>query len=267
MKIDLRLLIAEPAEVYHSKRDSYLSSHQLLDYQKSPWLYHKKASGLIPDADSTSFVVGRAAHTRILEGFEVFKCSYAVGGPINPTTGRPFGAGTKAFTEWVAKQGKPVLTHDQEELIEQLWHGVEMNDAAVNLLNEGVAEGVVRTKYAGMSCQIRIDWLNPAEGIVDLKTCDDLTWFEGDARRYGYERQLAFYRAVLGEALDGLKVPVHIIAVEKREPFRAGVWRVSEETLEAAERQNLAAIERLKSSYEDMYWPTGFEDVRILDIQ
>jgi hypothetical protein len=36
---------------------------------------------------------------------------------------------------------------------------------------------------------------------VDLKTCDDLTWFEADSRRYGYAHQLAFYRAVLKKAL------------------------------------------------------------------
>ena len=60
---------------------------------------------------------------------------------------------------------------------------------------------------------------------MDLKTCDDLTWFEADARKLGYLHQMAFYRAVLAQVLDGLLVPVHIIAVEKKEPFRCGVWR------------------------------------------
>ncbi|MFQ5720566.1 MAG: PD-(D/E)XK nuclease-like domain-containing protein, partial [Acidobacteriota bacterium] len=104
--------------------------------------------------------------------------------------------------------------------IEQMASGVAMNDEAVDLLLYGRAEGVVRTEYCGVPCQIRIDWVHPHRGIVDLKTCDDLTWFESDARRHGYHRQMAFYRAVLAQVLDGLLVPVHLIGVEKKEPGR-----------------------------------------------
>ena len=69
----------------------------------------------------------------------------------------------------------------------------------MGLLEYGEPEGVVRADYCGMPCQIRMDWFEPHHGIVDLKTCDDLTWFEADARRYGYAHQLAFYRAVLAQ--------------------------------------------------------------------
>ena len=67
--------------------------------------------------------------------------------------------------------------------------------------SEGEAEGVVRAKYCDLPCQIRMDWFDAHQGIVDLKTCDDLTWFEADARRYGYAHQLAFYRAVLAQVI------------------------------------------------------------------
>ena len=46
-------------------------------------------------------------------------------------------------------------------------------------------------------------------------------WFEVDAKRFGYAYQLAFYRAVLAQLLC-LPMPVHLIAVEKREPYRCG---------------------------------------------
>ena len=85
--------------------------------------------------------------------------------------------------------------------------------------------------------QIRIDWTHPHRGIVDFKTCDDLTWFESDARRYGYHHQMAFYQAVLAQVLDGLMVPVHLVVIEKREPHRCGVWRLSDETLLRAQRE------------------------------
>lgn len=144
--------------------------------------------------------------------------------------------------------------------------GVVMNDEAVALLLYGRAEGVVRTEYCGTPCQIRIDWLHPHRGIVDFKTCDDLTWFESDARRYGYHRQVAFYRAVLAQAIGGVLVPVHLIAVEKKEPFRCGVWRVGDDTLVQAQRENEAAIRRLLVCRERDEWPTGYEEIRVLDV-
>jgi len=264
--IDLNLLEVEPAGQYHAKADRFLSSHQLLDFIRCPWLYRKKSVGLIEASESPSYLIGRAAHVRVLEGRDVYEAEFALGGPINEKTGKPFGAGTKAFAEWAEAQGKPVLSHDQVDLVEQMASGVAMNDEAVALLLYGRAEGVVRAEYCGTPCQIRIDWTHPHRGIVDFKTCDDLTWFEADARRYGYHRQMAFYRAVLAQVLGGALVPVHLIAVEKKEPFRCGVWRVGDDTLAQAQRENEAAIRRLLACRENDDWPTGFEEIRVLDV-
>ena len=140
-----------------------------------------------------------------------------------------------------------------------------MNDEAVDLLLYGRAEGVVRAEYCGVPCQIRIDWTHPHRGIVDLKTCDDLTWFESDARRWRYHSQLAFYQAVLAQAI-GQRVPVHIVAVEKREPYRCGVWRVSDDTLVIARSENEAAVRRLVDCRQKDRWPTGYEETRVLAI-
>ncbi len=266
LDINLRFLIREPAEAYHARSDRFLSSHQLRDFMKCPWLHRKKVLGLVEDKESVVYLVGRAAHVRILEGREAYEVAFALGGPINPKTHKPFGAGTKAFGDWAQTQGKPVLSHEQVELVEQMASGVAMNSEAVDLLLYGRPEGVVRAEYCGVPCQIRIDWLHPHRGIVDLKTCDDLTWFEADARRFGYHWQMAFYRAVLAQVLDGLLVPVHIIAVEKKEPFRCGAWRVSDDTLAIAQRENEAAIRRWVTCRQEDRWPTGYEEVRVLDV-
>ncbi|MGC9455773.1 MAG: PD-(D/E)XK nuclease-like domain-containing protein [Phycisphaerae bacterium] len=265
LDIDLHVLSCEPAEQYHARAGEYLSSHQLLDFIKCPWLHRKKSIGLIEDKDSPAYLIGRAAHVRILEGRDAYETAFALGGPINPRTQKPFGSNTKAFREWAQDQGRPVLSHDNVELIEQMAGGVAMNDEAVDLLLYGRSEGVVRAEYCGTPCQIRIDWLHPHRGIVELKTCDDLTWFESDARRYGYHRQAAFYQAVLAEVI-GETVPVHVVAVEKKEPFRCGVWRVSDETLAAARRENEAAIRRLLTCRRRDHWPTGYEEIRVLDV-
>jgi hypothetical protein len=281
--IDLSVLGTEPGEEYHAKAESYLSSHQLLDFMRCPYLYAKKRAGLIAASESPAYLIGRAAHCRILEGRDVYEAQFALGGPINPSTGKPYGSTTKKFAEWRASQGKPVLSHDQVDLIENMAAGVALSDAAVDLLLYGRAEGVVRAQYCDVPCQIRIDWTHPHRGIVDLKTCDELTWFEADARRYRYHHQMAFYQAVLETALAADRVsaepkrreatvcrdtrlPVHIVAVEKKEPFRCGVWRISDDTLAIARQENEAAIERLKIARETDRWSTGYEDVRLLDV-
>lgn len=265
------ILSQEPASIYHAKAKSFLSSHQLIDFMRSPLLYWKKRSGLISEIESAAYFVGRAAHTRILEGRDVYEREYAIGGPINPATGKPFGATTKKFLEWQEEQKKPVIPFDKAELIENMHSGVRQNPYASELLAHGTAEGVVRTNYCNTPCQIRIDWFNPDHGIVDLKTCDDLTWFENDARKFDYAKQMAFYQSVLDTA-HGIspsadnQTPVYIVAVEKKEPFRCGVWQVVRETLTHARHTNEAAISRLKLAESKDEWLTGFEELRYLAI-
>ena len=76
--------------------------------------------------------------------------------------------------------------------------------------------------------------------------------------------QLAFYRAVI-RIVTGVTVPIHIIAVEKNEPFATGVWQLTGEVLDLAERINEAALERYKNCQHTGIWPTGYEDIRIID--
>lgn len=262
---DLGFLIHEPFDVYRQKAGQYLTSHLLGDFRKCPLLYHRKRQHLIPDEDRPAYLLGRATHTLILEGYDRFEQEYAVGGPINDKTGRRYGSNTKAWAEWAADQGKPALSDEQYDLVTQLHAAVRAHQLARDLLSAGTAEAVVRVdRYAGVPCQIRMDWFDPHRGIVDLKTCDDLTWFEHDARRYGYIHQLAFYRGVLAQVVS-LAMPVFFIAVEKKQPFRCGVWQVSQDALSLAQQENEAAIARLQRCVSQGDWPTGYEEVRFFD--
>ena len=71
---------------------------------------------------------------------------------------------------------------------------------------------------------------------------------------------------MLGAQAIDEQVPVHIIAVEKKEPFRCGVWRITDPALEMARRENEAAIRRLLSCQKSGDWPTGYEEIRLLDV-
>ena len=265
--IDNAFIIHEPAEEYHarSKAGEFMSSHLLADFRDSPALYRKKILGEIEENESAAFTLGRAAHCLILEGRHAFDRDYIVAdGPVNPKTGEPFGLKTKAYLEWAAAQDREVVSGKDYNFILKLQIGVWLHPAASELLSEGVAEGVVRNEYCTVPCQIRMDWYNPKLGLVDLKTCDSLRWFESDCRRYGYIFQLAFYRAVIRKA-TGMDVPVHIIAVEKHDPFSAGVWKLTNEVLDLAELSNKAALERFRACCAAGIWPTGYEDIRIID--
>jgi len=262
----LDILKREPADVYHAKAKDHLSSHALADFRRCPLLYHRKQRGLIPDRDSNAYLIGRAAHVLVLEGRERFEMEFAVGGPINPRTGKPFGSNTKKFAEWAERLGKPVLSDDRAALVEQMAAAVRSHLFAAELLAEGVAERVVRCEYRGHACQSRLDWINPLpdRGLADLKTADSLDTFEADAHTYGYIHQMAFYRALIREA-SGLVLPVRLIAVEKREPFRCGVWEIAPAVLDVAERENEHAIDELSRCHETGIWPTRFESLRRID--
>ncbi len=210
-------------------------------------------------------MLGRAAHKLILEGAAAFADAYATGGPINEQTGKPYGPTTKAFKEWADAANKQVLSDPHHKTCLQMVESVESNQFAYDLLFHGEAECVVRVLWREMPCQARIDWIHDTGTIVDLKTCDDLTWFEHDARRYGYFHQLAFYRAVWEVASNCIRSPeMFLIVVEKKEPYRSGVWKIDRSSLAVADQENVEAMERLKVCKTAGKFPSGYEDVRTL---
>ncbi len=265
-RIDLRFLIREPAEVYHARANDCLSAHALAEFRRCPALYRKKELGLIPDRDTPAYVVGRAAHTLILEGRQRYEREYAVGGPVNARTGKPYGANTKAFAAWAERQSRPVLSDNHSALVEQMAASVKGHVFARELFSDGVAEGVVRCTYGDHPCQARIDWLNPIadRGIVDLKTADEIDSFEQSMRAFGYLYQVAFYRAMVAQA-SGHVLPVHIVAVEKREPFRCGVWQIAPAVLDEAQHVNEGAMRDLVRCRETGDWFTRYESLRLIE--
>lgn len=260
-------IVNETANEYHARSRSgeFMSSHLLADFRKSPALYRKKILGQVEEIDSPAFALGRAAHSLVLEGRNAFDQDFVVAdGPTNPKTGEAFGKTTKAYTQWLCDQDREVISGKNYGFIIKLQSSVLLHSAALELLVGGCAEGVVRAEYCGVPCQIRMDWYSSKFGLVDFKTCDELQWFEADARRFGYVYQLAFYRSIIKIA-TGLDVPVHIIAVEKKEPFSTGVWLITPEVLDMADYTNKAALERYKGCCHSGAWPTGFEEVRLID--
>lgn len=263
--LDLSRLIVEPDETYRAKAGEHLGSHDLAEFRHCPQLYRRRQLGLIPRKDSHSYLVGRAAHKLVLEGREAFDAAFQVGGaPINPQTGNPYKPKSKAYDTWLASQSKGILEEDDMAEIEAAAASVRSHDVARELLAEGAAERVARAEYCGVACQARADWLHPRRGLIDFKTTSNLDFFESSARAYGYLHQLAFYREVLAIVL-GRRVEAYLIATEKAEPFRTGVWHVLPDVLAAARKENEEAIHRLRHCRETDTWPTGYEQLRTFD--
>ena len=263
-----------PSEEYHqAARDGkFLSSHLLGDFRRSPRLYQKKLNGEIEPTESAALTMGRAVHTLILEGRAKFDEEFLVtDGPVNPKTGEPFGKLTKAYKEWAAAQTKDVVSGADFAFMSKLQQSVWTHPVASTLLDVGIAEQTVRATYFGEPCQIRMDWFRADyDGrpvICDLKTCDTLDFFENDARRYGYPQQCSFYREVLRTASNGEVVAdCYLVAIEKREPFRCGVWKLTDGILESCAVENGRAIAELRECRRVNSWPTRTEDLRILDV-
>lgn len=275
MKNKLEFFVDIPAEEYHqAARDGkFLSSHLLGDFRKAPKLYRMKMSGEIEPMESAALTIGRAVHSLILEGRSAFEKEFMVSdGPVNPKTGEPFGRLTKAYREWASSQKKCVVTGPEFSLMAKMQQSVWTHPVAMELLDEGIAEQTVRTHYCGEPCQIRMDWFRADyEGrfvICDLKTCENIDWFENDARRFGYPQQMAFYRAVLQQGMrNGERgIDCYLIAVEKREPYRCGVWKLTDELLESATRENERAIGELQECRSINRWPTRLEELRCLGV-
>jgi len=284
--VDYRnVLLDEPFAVYLAKREEYLTSHQLMDFIRCPKLYFLKKTGALtidPNKVSAELILGSAAHKLILEGRQEFDKCYAVGAPINERTGKEYGRDTQAFTKWSEQQradkGSAVefITTEQWYTVSSMADSVAKHAEAQKLLHHGVAERVLRSDFCGIPVQSRLDWfteIGEIPVIVDLKTCNDLDLFEYDARKYLYGIQFAFYqhillRSIFDEYDVDCAVPakVYVIAVEKREPFRCGVFEVPDAALGHFTEKILIAVAALGNCQKTGEYPTLYESLRTLTL-
>ncbi len=265
----------EKEEPYHfrSKIGEVMSSGMLKKFRQCPYAYHLAVTGQTKEKDSAAFRFGRAVHKIVLEGHQAFNKAYAIGGPMNDKTGKSFGVGTKAHDAWLIENGylkDQVINEDEADVLITMANAVRKHTISSAWLDFGWPELVMRSDLHGVPCQIRMDWLTrDADGnylIVDLKTVEDLYYFEYDARRYGYLHQLAFYRDVF-EAAAGQPVSIAILAAEKKDPFRIGVWQFPVEVIDYYSAENKITLENFKICQVADSWPTGYEEPRTFSLK
>lgn len=263
-------IIHEPESQYHarSKSGEILSSHMLARFCEMPYKYFATISGLYHEPKKQEYAFGAATHKLILEGEDAFNAAYVVSdGPINERTGKPYGKDSKVYLDWLSTQpGEVITTADYNKIAAMRQSVAAHPEIPEKILRPGgIVEGVVRAEIEGVKCQIRIDYFHPETGIVDLKTCRDIRFFEYDMRSFGYAFPMAFYRSVL-RAACGTEYPVNMIAVDKTDFHVSGYWSIPAAELDIAERINAAALRRYKECRESGKWPTGYERKQIFTL-
>lgn len=242
-----------------------LTSRLLRDFRKCPALFHRKQSGLLPQSEPKAYLVENATRCLILQGREEFDKRYLIGGdrPINPRTGAPFGTETKAYKEWRETVEQDILTEEEGLLVINMAAAVAMHDEAVKLLHkDGEAFKRVDSHLYEIPATAVIHWLSCDDEIVEVCIINDLDRFEEQAKDGNYAHRLEFQERLLFGSNNG--GGCLCIAVERKEPYRVGVWDVSVHTLADAYGDNRDAAESIKDCDHSGNWPTRYESLRTL---
>ncbi len=105
------------------------------------------------------------------------------------------------------------------------------------LLDGAFVESSIFWTSQGIPTKARLDIV--AEGLVsDFKTTRSLALFMDDAERFGYFRQLAWYKAAAEAIMGGKFERCVLAAVEKTAPFASKIFEIPLATIETAARQN-----------------------------
>lgn len=258
-----------------------LNFHTLANFKRDPRLWQEGYFDDLEETDAMRF--GTAAHARILEGDEAYKAKIAVFyPPVNDKTGEIFGATTKAYKEAKAaflegNAGKTIISADDERIIDTLVDALRFHPIASSVFGKRHKETELAIKCSVEICgepielKGRIDCYSDA-GIVDVKTTQQLTDASGRDRfrytiyDYNYILQLAFYNLLIQEAYRVPELlPWWIVALEKTEPYRIGVYRIAENVQTSAIGVLWNWLESFVTAKKTATYESRFDTVQLID--
>lgn len=236
---------------YHSLPLEIVSNSYLSKLNGCP------ANARIPQETTPTLEFGRAVHSFVLEGREVFDSRFA----IAPAVDRRTKEGKETWNDFVENSnGRAVIKEDDFVKIYGINKAVRAHPFASELLADGIAEATAiwKDKATGMTCKCRPDWVPEGHNVlVDLKTTKGAGEYEfGKAvSTYRYFQQSSFYKKGYSIA-SGTRIDTFVfIAVEKEFPFRTEVYAMDPDYIEwgDAEVARLMQIEagcRRKGHYD-----------------
>lgn len=258
--------VEEPIAEYKAKSREYITPQDFITFTKCPYEFKLQREGLLTRSRSAHSALRRAVALMAFGLQGRFDQEFAVGGPINEKTGKPYGLDTKAYSEWLAKQNKQyALDADGysraqdmagvvEERMEVVWYGHR---------NNGCVDATLRTSDM---CHARVDCvggLGPAVDITQVIVCDNLDDFTWDIKKFNIPLRAAFM-AYCANTDDVGEISINFIVVENRPVLRCGVWGMSPEEVREQIRVVADHLYKMKQCSDFNHWPTGYEQPRNL---
>ncbi len=248
-------------EKYHSLSLDIASNSYLSKLNKCP------ASARVPMPDTATLQFGRAVHSYVLEGEDIFNSRFTVA----PTCDKRTSAGKAMWAKHMTDNlGKTPLTEEEFVKIYGINRAVKSHPFAGDLLMCGIPEqtAIWTDEKTGITCKCRPDFVPAGHNIiVDLKTAQSAEEyaFAKSVTTYRYFQQSSMYLEGLSKASGDKYDSFVFIAVEKEFPFRTEVYAMDQDYLAwgNSEFHRLLQLEkdcRNKGSY-DHFTNAGCQDL------
>lgn len=209
------------------------------------------------DKDTPSLLRGRAAHSLVLEGKEVFDAEFAVGPSCNKTTKE----GKKLWTDFaVDNLTKTLITEADYIKVYGMSRAVMAHPFAAQLLEEGLSEQTViwKDEETGILCRCRPDRMPAGHNIlVDFKGTKDASpyGFDKAIATYRYYRQASMYLEGISKVTGEQYEAFTLIGCEWEFPHRVDVCVIDPDYL-AWGRREIHELLRLEAKCRDAgHWP------------
>lgn len=232
------MIIADmPETAYHARPEFSSTQARRILESRATYKWHKDN----PQAPSTSFNVGKAAHTMILGvGSDIIEY------PEEHLTDSGAVSTKKATREWMQEQdalGLTPVSPDQAKAVKAMSEAVLAHPVARGLLEQpGIPEASVfgTDTRTGIDLRARFDFLGDvresgARVAVDVKTTAgkaDEHGFAQSVARYGYHIQQAHYLHTLKMATGEAHTAMQFVVIEKAPPYLVNVAPIDDEFAE-----------------------------------
>jgi hypothetical protein len=115
--------------------------------------------------------------------------------------------------------------------------------------------------------QCRLDaWRPTCDMILDLKTTADLSAWPRELAKFGYHRQAALYGHMTAMAMMRETPRFCFLVVEKSEPYRVGLFRLSDEWLARAWAEIDEAMFRLRKCLDSGIYRRDEPGVKVIEL-
>jgi len=266
----LGMILNESHVAYHAS--SAFGSHDLADLEPYPLLFLRRhvEKCAPPKPDSPALLFGRYFHCLALEGETVAASLFitAPGGIDRRTT-----IGKAAYTEFLKKaEGREVIDQESTDLAWRMVKSIREKPGVAALFTQGKPEVTFRHKMAAFTLQCRCDWFDetPAGGgpplIIDVKTVETLSDFDGQFHKFGYYAQAAFYQLLVATVLkmERFEPQYLFVVVEKNEPFQTALRIPDAESLNIGRTEVMRKLAKLKECFDTGTWPGEPDEARTI---